>query len=394
SGGHLKQYEISINPEKLHSFDLSLTDIFEAVSQNNSNTGGSYIEKDQYAYFIRGEGLIKGVHDIENTLVAKRGETLIRISDIAEVSIGHAPRFGAVTMNGMGEVVAGQVLMLKGENPAEVTQRVRKRMEQIQQSLPEGVIIEPYLDRTKLVDRTTRTISINLLEGGLIVIFVLVVFLGNLRAGLIVASVIPLSLLFAASMMHLTGVSANLMSLGAIDFGLIVDGAIIIVEAILFHLSMQQSPTTLSAGQINTHVFLAASKIRNSAAFGEVIILIVYLPILFLSGVEGKMFKPMAQTVSFAIMGALILSITYVPMMSSLLLGRRQILHKKTFSGKLLDTLQQAYKGTIVQILRHRWVILTVTLILFVLSVWSAKSPSSKVGMNSPPIRSSLQTLR
>jgi len=232
SGGHLKQYEVAFSPDKLKSLKVSLEELYTAVNVNNANAGGSYIEKKHYTYFIRGEGRLNNLEEIEQVVVKNVNGLPILVRDVATVKMGHAPRFGAVTMNGIGEVVAGQVIMLKGANSGEVTARVKKRMEQIKKSIPEGVLIEPYLDRSKLVDRTTQTVVTNLIEGGLIVVFVLVLLLGNLRAGLIVASVIPLSMLFAISMMRLFGISANLMSLGAIDFGLIVDGAVIIVEAI------------------------------------------------------------------------------------------------------------------------------------------------------------------
>ncbi|MCL4143291.1 UNVERIFIED_CONTAM: hypothetical protein GTU68_006366 [Idotea baltica] len=368
-GGYLKQYEIALNPDKLKSMSISLPEVFEAVEKNNANIGGSYIEKDHYTYFIRGEGLLKNNKDIENIVVKTSNGFPILIKDIATVQPGHAPRFGAVTMNGIGEVVAGQVLMLKGGNAAAVTKRVKERMKQVQESLPEGVRIEPYLDRTKLVNRTTQTVITNLVEGGLIVIFVLVLLLGNLRAGLIVASVIPLSMLFAGGMMHIFGVSANLMSLGAIDFGLIVDGAVIIVEAILHHLGVRQTDKELTRNQMDEEVFASAARTRKSAAFGEIIILIVYIPILFLTGVEGKMFQPMAQTVSFAILGALILSLTYVPMMSAFFLSKKQI-KKITLSDRLMNFLQRGYGPVLNIAMNQKRIILFLTTLLFVGSLW------------------------
>ena len=369
SGGYLKQYEIAVDPEKLKSMGISLRDIFQAVDQNNANIGGSYIEKDQYTYFIRGEGRFETIQDIEEVLVKMHNKLPIRLKDVAKVQMGHAPRFGAVTMNGIGEVVAGQVLMLKGENAAAVTQRVKERMTQIEASLPEGVRIEPYLDRSKLVNRTTRTVATNLIEGGLIVIFVLVLLLGNLRAGLIVASVIPLSMLFAVILMRMFGVTANLMSLGAIDFGLIVDGAVIIVEAITHHLGLRKSTQSLSQADIDAEVFQAAGRTRKAAAFGEIIILIVYLPILFLSGVEGKMFRPMAQTVSFAIIGALILSLTYVPMMSALLLGKKQK-ENQTLSDRILAFLYRLYHPLLQTALKWKAIFVAITVGVFVVSLY------------------------
>ncbi|MEZ5040469.1 MAG: CusA/CzcA family heavy metal efflux RND transporter [Saprospiraceae bacterium] len=369
SGGYLKQYEVAVDPDKLKSMQLSLGDLFQAIEENNANTGGSYIEKKHYTYFIRSEGLVKSKEDIEQIVVKNVNGQPVLVKDVAKVQFGHAPRFGAVTMNGIGEVVAGQVLMLKGANAAEVTERVKARMVQIEKSLPEGIIIEPYLDRSKLVDRTTKTVITNLVEGGLIVVFVLVLLLGNFRAGLIVASVIPLAMLFAVSMMRLFGVSANLMSLGAIDFGLIVDGAVIIVEAILHHLAIRKKGEHLSQAQMDGEVSLASTQIRKSAAFGEIIILIVYIPILFLTGVEGKMFKPMAQTVSFAILGALLLSLTYVPMMAALFL-QKNIQDKQTIADRIIMQLYKWYRPVLQFSLHFKRLVLFLTLGLFAVSLW------------------------
>ena len=367
SGGYLKQYEVAFDPDKLKSMNISLGELYDAIQSNNANAGGSYIERNHYTYFIRGEGRLEGFEDIEQVVVKTVKGLPILVKDIAKVKIGHAPRFGAVTMNGKGEVVAGQVMMLKGANAADVTARVKERMAQIKKSLPEGIIIEPYLDRSKLVQRTTRTVITNLVEGGLIVIFVLVLLLGNFRAGLIVASVIPLSMLFALGMMHQFGVSANLMSLGAIDFGLIVDGAVIIVEAILHHLGLRKSTHPLNAAEMDRQVLSAATRIRKSAAFGEIIILIVYLPILFLTGIEGKMFRPMAQTVSFAILGALILSLTYVPMMCALFLNVASS-PKKSISDRIMGFINRLYQPILNRAIRWRWLIVGLTLALF---TWS-----------------------
>ncbi|MFK7770905.1 MAG: CusA/CzcA family heavy metal efflux RND transporter [Saprospiraceae bacterium] len=368
SGGYLKQYEVAFSPDKLKSMNVTLEELFLAIENNNANTGGSYIEKKNYTYFVRGEGRLNSMEDIENVVVKNTGGLPILIKDVAEVKIGHAPRFGAVTMNGIGEVVAGQVMMLKGENSAEVTERVKARMEQIKKSLPKGVIIEPYLDRSKLVNRTMTTVITNLVEGGLIVVFVLVLLLGNWRAGLIVASVIPLAMLFAISMMRVFGISANLMSLGAIDFGLVVDGAVIIVEAILHHLGIRKSGEQLSADEMNAEVYQASTKIRQSAAFGEIIILIVYLPILLLIGIEGKMFRPMAQTVSFAILGALILSLTYVPMMSSWCL-KKKISNETNIADRIIGFLYKIYRPVLDFALKFKSVFLLATVAIFVISL-------------------------
>ena len=367
-GGYLKQYEIAIHQNKLKSFNLSMGDVFDAISENNANAGGSYIEKSNQTFFIRGEGMVKTMADLENILVAHRTGNPILIKHVAEVQIGHAPRFGAVTMNGKGEVVAGQVMMLKGANSQKVTNEVKERIEEIKSSLPEGIVLEPYLDRSKLVNRTTNTVLENLLVGALIVVFILVLLLGNMRAGLIVASVIPLAMLFAACMMRAFGVSANLMSLGALDFGLIVDGAVIIVEAIMHHLGLQKGKN-LSDAMKEQEVFKAASKIRTSAAFGEIIILIVYVPILFLQGIEGKMFIPMAQTVGFAILGALILSLTYVPMMSAIFLKNAKF-KENNLSSRIINGAYKMYAPVRDFAFRIKYWVLAFSIILLAFSLF------------------------
>ncbi|MEO5906831.1 MAG: efflux RND transporter permease subunit, partial [Saprospiraceae bacterium] len=335
-GGLLKQYEVSVNPDKLKGMGVTISEIFQALVNNNENTGGAYIDKKPNAYFIRGIGLVSSFDDINNIVVKNNPNGIpILIRDVADVGLGNAIRYGALTFNGENEAVGGIVMMLKGANSADVVTRVKEKMETIQRSLPDDIIIEPYLDRTDLVKRAIATVEKNLIEGALIVIFVLVVFLGNLRAGLIVASAIPLSMLFALGLMHVFGVSANLMSLGAIDFGLIVDGAVIIVEATLFYLESKKSTNPLLQSEMDMAVQSSASRMMNSAIFGQVIIMIVYFPILSLVGIEGKMFRPMAQTVSFAIIGAMLLSLTYIPMMCALFLPK-QLKHKKTFADKMM----------------------------------------------------------
>ncbi len=341
-GGSLKQYEIAIEPDKLKAMNTTIAEILDALELNNENTGGAYIDKKPYAYFIRGIGMVNGIDAINKIVIKTKNEIPILIRDVATVQIGSSIRYGAVTKDGKGEEVSGMVMMLKGENSAEVVSRVKEKMEQIKKSLPKGVSIEAFVDRTKLVNRAIGTVERNLLEGALIVVFVLILLIGNLRAGLIVASVIPLSLLFAVSMMHLFGVSGNLMSLGAIDFGLIVDGAVIIVESIIHRLQTSVKGK-LTSQEMDAEVYEASAKIRSSAAFGEIIILIVYLPILALVGIEGKMFGPMAQTVSFAILGAFILSLTYIPMMTALVL-KKQTGHKINISDKIIHFLQKIYQ--------------------------------------------------
>lgn len=367
-GGYLKQYEIALNINKLRSYNLSISDIFSALEKNNQNTGGSYIDKKPNAYFIRSEGLITSLADIERIVVKNTENGLpITIRDVATVRFGAATRYGALTRDDK-EAVGGIVLMLKGSNANEVVASVKAKIEQIRKSLPEGIAIEPFLDRSEFVGRAINTVEKNLIEGALIVIFVLVVFLGNIRSGLIVASVIPLAMLFAVSLMKVFGVSGNLMSLGAIDFGLIVDGAVIIVEATMHHL-MQRKEGRITQPEMDAEVSHSAKRMMNSAAFGQIIILIVYLPILALVGIEGKMFRPMAQTVSFAILGALVLSLTYVPMVSSLFLSKK-VTHKKSLSDKMMDRLQRGYNPLIKGALRFKKTVVLLAFGLLALAVF------------------------
>ncbi|GAB4025423.1 CusA/CzcA family heavy metal efflux RND transporter [Spirosoma koreense] len=358
-GGLLKQYEIAVDPDRLRSVGITITDLLTALQQNNQNTGGAYIDKKPNAFFIRSDGLIRSTNDIADIVVRLNDQGLpVRVRDVAQVQIGAAVRYGAVTRNGQGETVGAVVMMIKGENSSAVIKRVKEKIAQIQQTLPPGVQIVPFLDRTKMVNSAIGTVERNLLEGATIVIVVLVLLLGNFRAGFVVASVIPLALLFAISMMNLFGVSGNLMSLGAIDFGLIVDGAVIIVEATLHHITLRNKDKTLTQAEMDDEVYQSAGRIRSSAAFGEIIILIVYLPILALSGIEGKMFRPMALTVAFAILGAFILSITYVPMVSALLLSKK-IEHKESFSDRIIKRIHRFYEPLLLRALQHRLLILS-----------------------------------
>lgn len=369
-GGLLKQYEIALDPERLRSLHIDISDVFAALQKNNQNTGGAYIDKKPSAYFIRSEGLITSPNDIESIVVKiTTSNTPILIRDVADVRLGNAIRYGAMTRNSEGEVVGGLVLMLKGANSSKVIANVKDRISQIEKILPEGVKLEPFLDRSKLVNKAISTVATNLAEGALIVIFVLVLLLGNLRAGLVVASVIPLAMLFAIAMMNLFDVSGNLMSLGAIDFGLIVDGAVIIVEATMHHLALRTVKDELTQHEMDEEVFISSSKIRNSAAFGEIIILIVYLPILALVGVEGKMFRPMAQTVSFAIIGAFVLSVTYVPMMSALALSKKNVT-KKSLSDRVIAFLYKLYEPAIHFALRRKFIVLVSTIALLIISLF------------------------
>ena len=368
-GGILKQYEVAVNPDRLRAMGVTIPDVFNALGKNNENTGGAYIDKKPNAYFIRGLGLVTSLDDVRNIVIKTDANGIpVFIRDVAAVRFGGAVRYGALTYNGEKEAVGGVVMMLKGANSFEVVSKVKTKMETIRKSLPADVEIEPFLDRADLVNRAISTVQTNLIEGALIVIFVLVLFLGNLRAGLIVASAIPLSMLFALGMMRLFGVSANLMSLGAIDFGLIVDGAVIIVEATMHYLVLQKLGRPLTQAEMDEGVAVSAGRMMNSAAFGQIIILIVYLPILSLIGIEGKMFGPMAMTVAFAILGALILSLTYIPMMSALFLPKN-ISHKKNISDRLMDFFQGIYAPIIREAIRFKYVVTGATLVLLAVSV-------------------------
>lgn len=388
-GGYVKQYEVAVDTDQLNANGLTISDLFDALQRNNANTGGSYIEQNSNQYYIRGLGVVKSFDDIANITVKTIEGTPVRIKDVAKVQEGHATRFGAVTRNGEGEVVAGIAIMLKGENFQQVIKNVKERINQIQKSLPEGVVIEPFIDRTNLVERVEGTIAHNLIAGGLIVIFVLVLFLGNWRAGLVVASVIPLSMLFAFALMKAFGVDGNLMSLGAIDFGMIVDSAVIIVEAVVTHINRGDFSQpgvraayiarhtvgggfALTQAEMDAEVHYSASRIRQSAAFGEIIIMIVYIPLMTLVGIEGKMFRPMAFTVFFAILGAFILSLTYVPMASSLFLSRK-VHTEATFSDRMISRLQTWYRPVLEWVLRRRKDVITAAVTLCCVSVVGLK---------------------
>lgn len=372
-GGFVKQYEVAINPERIRGMNLTLTDIFEALERNNENTGSAYLDKKPTAYFIRGIGLVKSIEDIEKIVVKNNSSGIpILIRDVATVQYGSATRYGAFVVD-TTEAVGGVVMMLKGANAHEVVKNVETRIQAIQKSMPKGVTIEPFLNRSDLVDRAIGTVSRNLLEGALIVIFILVLLLGNLRAGLVVASVIPLAMLFAVSLMNLFGVSGNLMSLGAVDFGLIVDGAVIIVESVVHRITMSKhhhpGVAKLNQQQMDENVFDSAKRMMSSATFGQVIILIVYLPIMALIGIEGKMFRPMAQVVSFALLGAAILSLTYVPMVSALFLSKKTE-HKRNFSDRLMDGFHKAFNPVIAFALRRKMLVSVSAIVLFLSSLF------------------------
>jgi heavy metal efflux pump (cobalt-zinc-cadmium) len=372
-GGFVKQYEIAVNPDRLRSMNITLTDIFDALEKNNENTGSAYIDKNPTSYFIRSLGMVKNKEDIDKIVVKTNSSGMpVQIRDVATVQDGNATRYGALVID-TTEAVGGVVMMLKGANAHEVVDNIENRIKSIQKSLPEGVKIEPFLNRSDLVGRAIDTVSRNLIEGALIVIFVLILLLGNMRAGLIVASVIPLSMLFAIAMMNLFGVSGNLMSLGAIDFGLIVDGAVIIVESVVHRITMSkhhhQGITRLSQQQMDENVLDSAKRMMSSATFGQLIILIVYLPIMALVGIEGKMFQPMAQVVAFALLGAGILSLTYVPVASSIFLSKKTE-HKPNFSDRLMDKMHRAFNPVIVLALKRKLAVTVSAVVLLLAGIF------------------------
>ena len=369
-GGYMKQYEIAIDPDLLPALNLTISDVFDALEKNNQNTGGSYIEKGSKAYYIRSEGMISRTKDIEKIVVANRGGMPVHISDIGRVTFGAPKRFGAMTMDGEDECVGGIAMMLKGANANVVTQVLEERVQKVQRMLPEGITIEPYLNRSELVKRNISTVVVNLLEGALIVFVVLIIFLGNVRAGLIVASVIPLAMLFGFILMRAFGVSANLMSLGAIDFGIVVDGSIVILEGIMAHIySRRLAGRTLSVDEMEAEVEEGASRVVKSSTFAVLIILIVFFPILTLTGIEGKYFTPMAQTLVFCIIGALILSLTYVPMMASLFL-KRKIDASPTLADRFFEWLTKGYYIVLRACMRNVWKTVFGAFAMLAASLW------------------------
>lgn len=373
-GGRLKQYEVAINTNKLNAMNITAQEVFSALEKNNSISGGGYIERENQAYFIRGEGLASSLEDIGNIVVKNENGFPIYVKDIAKVQFGSAPRFGAITGNGEGEKILGQVMMLKDGNSNQVIEAVKERVANISESLPEGVYINPVLDRSVLIGKTTFTIAENLILGVLIVIFVVVLLLGNLRSGLVVASVIPLSLLFTLSLMYIFGVDANLMSLGAIDFGIIIDGAVIIVEFVAFQISTNATKLNALSSEEkqltkDKLTVKSASKMMNSAIFGQLIILIVFIPILSLSGVEGKMFKPMALTFSFALIGAMVLCFTYVPVAASLFLKPTET-SKKNVSVRIMAFLNRFYEPTIRWALGAKKLVLGIAILILASTIY------------------------
>lgn len=368
-GGFLKTYEVAVDPQKLKAMQITLDEVYTALQDNNSVAGGGYIEKLQEAYFIRADGLAKSVSDLENIVVTVKDGSPIYVKDVGSVGFGAATRFGAITGNGEGEKVLGQVMMLKGADSKKVITAVVERVEQIEKSLPDGVFINPFLTRTDLIGRTTFTVAENLILGFLIVLFVVVLLLGNWRSGLLVASVIPLTLLFALSMMYLFGVDANLMSLGAIDFGIIIDGAVIIVEYLTFLFAKNANSLSglnnLEISEKKDSIVLeGANKMMHSAVFGQLIIIIVFIPILTLAGVEGKMFRPMGMTFCFALVGAMILCFTYVPVMASLVL--KPIKENNGIGNRLISGIMKIYRPLLEGAIKFRWMVIASVIVLFV----------------------------
>ncbi|EMS32643.1 Cobalt-zinc-cadmium resistance protein CzcA [Mariniradius saccharolyticus AK6] len=371
-GGFLKQYEVAVSPERLRAMNIDLVQVFKALEENNAIAGGGYIEKTNESYFIRAEGQVKTLEEIGLIVVDNRNGLPIYVRDLASVGFGHANRFGAITANGQGEKVLGQVMMLKDADSKATIDRVKAKLEQIKPTLPEGIVVNGFLDRSELIGKTTFTIAENLVLGCLIVVFVVVLLLGNLRSGLVVSSVIPLSLLFALSMMYIFGVDANLMSLGAIDFGIIIDGAVIIVEFIAFQLTakyglllgLSKSEMKIQKDKIAVE---SASKMMHSAVFGQIIIIIVFIPILSLSGVEGKMFGPMAKVFSFALIGTMLLGMTYVPVVSSLFLKPTDP-NKRNITKRLIDWINSLYGPSINWALDRKKTVLALAVAILVVA--------------------------
>ena len=360
-GGYLKQYEVAVDPELMHSFDITLLEVFDAIKNNNSISGGAYIEKTNQSFFIRGDGLVKSLNDIENIVVKSNNGIPILVGDLAKVHFGYANRYGAITANGEGEKVLGQIMMLKDANSKLVINEVKKRVSEVQSTLPEGIFINPILERSELISKTSTTVVENLVLGCIIVILVVFLLLGNVRSALVIASMIPLSLLFTLSMMYIFGIDANLMSLGALDFGIIIDGAVIIVEFIAIRITAKKLELNSLSGStkqtlMDKITYKGASKMMNSAVFGQIIILIVFIPILTLQGVEGKMFRPMALTFSFAIIGAMILGLTWLPVAASLFLKPEKE-NNKGISNWIMNLAYKSYKPVIIWSCNHKgWV--------------------------------------
>ncbi|OFX88088.1 MAG: multidrug transporter AcrB [Bacteroidetes bacterium GWF2_33_16] len=371
-GGFLKQYEIAINPEQLKALNITLLEVFNALNSNNSVAGGAYIEKQNKSYFIRGDGMVKSIEEIGSIVVKNKNGIPVLLQDIAAIHFGYANRFGAITANGEGEKVLGQIMMLKDANSKKVINEVKKRVDEVQKSLPEGVFINPIIERSELISKTSFTVAENLILGCLIVMFIVVILLGNIRSALVIASIIPLALLFTISLMYIFGVDANLMSLGALDFGIIIDGAVIIVEYIAIKITTskdeyESADDDQRQSLMDKITFDGASKMINSAIFGQIIILVVLIPIFTLSGVEGKMFRPMATSFSFAILGAMILGLTWLPVASSLFLKPEKE-NKKSLSKWIMNIAYRSYCPVIKWSYDHKNIIFAMAIASLILT--------------------------
>jgi heavy metal efflux system protein len=363
-GGFTRQYHVVVAPERLRSYGLTLRDVFDRIRDNNENFGGGFIEHSSEQYTVRGLGRVQEISDLETIVVAAREGTPVYLRDVAAIRIGPMPRQGAVTRDGRGESVSGMVIMLQGANGSEVNARVKERLIEIGDSLPEGVSIAPFYDQSEVIDRTIRTVRNNLLEGGLLVIVVLFLFLGNIRAALIVAAVIPLSMLVGFMGMYIFGISANLMSLGAIDFGLLVDGAVVMMENFVRRLHQSSDKPGFSAFQ---EIRAGAHEVARPIVFGIAIIMAVYLPIFTLEGLEGRMFRPMAVTVCSAIFGSLILAMTVVPAAAALVFRKRLPPHREPVFKKV----RAGYQSILPLCLDHRWTVVMVAALLVSVAVGS-----------------------
>ena len=365
-GGLEKQYEVLADPRKLAARNITLRELIDAIERNNANAGGAHIERAGEQQLLRGVGLIQSKEDIENIVVSANAGTPVYVRDLAAVGVGSQVRQGAATRDGKGEAVMGIAMLLKGENSRTVTQRVRAELDTIQKSLPAGVVIKPFYDRTTLVESTIGTASRNLIEGGLLVIAVLFLFLLQLRAGLIVSSAIPLSMLIAIIGMKYFGVSANLMSLGAIDFGLVVDGAVIIVENTVRSLVDRRHQLGRQLTEIERLAITreAAAAVLKPALFGMVIIIAAYLPILTLKGIEGKMFRPMALTVTFALVGAVVLSLTLIPALVAMFLKAPE----RERENKFVTFLTRRYHPLLIGAIRRRRLTAALALVFVLVS--------------------------
>ncbi len=373
-GGYLKQYEVSVDPSRLFAAGVTLMEVFDALEANNSISGGSYIEKTNQSYFIRGDGQVGSIDDIEQIVVKNEGGVPILIGQIATVRFGHANRYGAITANGNGETILGQVMMLKDADSRKVINEVKSRVEEIRDNLPEGISINPIVDRSELVTKTSLTVVENLLLGAFIVMLTVLLLLGNIRSALVITSIIPLALLFTISLMYIFGIDANLMSLGALDFGIIIDGAVIIAEFIVLQISVRRNELENRSGEERRGImdgiaYAGAARMMKSAIFGQVIILIVFIPVLSLSGVEGKMFKPMALSFCFAIIGAMIMGLTWLPVASSLFL-RPERPNRRNLSSRFMEFAHRAYSPVILWSCNHKRSVLGAALLSLLLTLF------------------------